>query len=349
MKFFNPLQLRSMRAMSLAALAVLVGLFLFFNAPPAGAEAPACAGANVLEEMRANRPELYQRLETMAARETNDNAILWRVEGESGKASYLFGTFHSTDKRVTSLELPVAAALNDSSVIAVEIADLSAAPVQAFMQKNPTMFFSINGPKLNTLLAEADYKVVSGLAQDGGMLDTMVPLLKPWFANISFFAMPPCEVARISSGMDVLDNQIVETAKKAGKRVVGLETLRDQYSAFASLAVEHQVTLLEDGIHNHKRLADYYMTSVEIYEQRKLGFLLPLSLAMARDEAKSKAALEAFKAILIDKRNEQMRDNALPLLEKGGAFIAVGALHLTGEAGLVALFRQAGYRVEKVL
>ena len=37
--------------------------------------------------------------------------------------------------------------------------------------------------------------------------------------------------------------------------------------------------------------------------------------------------------------------NALPLVAKGGAFIAVGALHLPGEKGLAKMFADAGYRV----
>ncbi|MEK1929112.1 MAG: TraB/GumN family protein [Pararhizobium sp.] len=34
---------------------------------------------------------------------------------------------------------------------------------------------------------------------------------------------------------------------------------------------------------------------------------------------------------------------AAPLLEEGNAFIAVGALHLIGEKGLVELIRKQGY------
>jgi uncharacterized protein YbaP (TraB family) len=43
-----------------------------------------------------------------------------------------------------------------------------------------------------------------------------------------------------------------------------------------------------------------------------------------------------------------MRDAAGPLLDEGGVFIAVGALHLSGEKGLVALLREAGYTVTPV-
>ncbi len=40
-----------------------------------------------------------------------------------------------------------------------------------------------------------------------------------------------------------------------------------------------------------------------------------------------------------------MEPTAEPLLEEGGLFIAVGALHLPGKKGLVALLREAGYTV----
>ena len=43
-----------------------------------------------------------------------------------------------------------------------------------------------------------------------------------------------------------------------------------------------------------------------------------------------------------------MAERAAPLLAKGGAFIAVGALHLTGKNGLIERFRAAGYRVVNV-
>jgi uncharacterized protein len=51
---------------------------------------------------------------------------------------------------------------------------------------------------------------------------------------------------------------------------------------------------------------------------------------------------------MLGTRNLGMRDKALPLLAEGGAFIGVGALHLPGRQGLVALFREAGYTVTAV-
>lgn len=45
----------------------------------------------------------------------------------------------------------------------------------------------------------------------------------------------------------------------------------------------------------------------------------------------------------ITDRNIRMAGRAAPLLGEGNAFIAVGAMHLIGEKGLVELFRKQGY------
>ena len=51
---------------------------------------------------------------------------------------------------------------------------------------------------------------------------------------------------------------------------------------------------------------------------------------------------------LLQDRNAIMAERAAPLLASGGAFIAVGALHLAGKTGLVEQFRADGYTVTKV-
>ena len=47
-------------------------------------------------------------------------------------------------------------------------------------------------------------------------------------------------------------------------------------------------------------------------------------------------------------RNRRMADRAAPLFDQGGTLVAVGALHLSGEHGLVELLRARGYRVEPI-
>ena len=55
-----------------------------------------------------------------------------------------------------------------------------------------------------------------------------------------------------------------------------------------------------------------------------------------------------FEERVVTLRNHVMAERAGPILDRGNAFIAVGALHLPGEQGLVALLTQAGYTVSAV-
>ncbi len=54
-----------------------------------------------------------------------------------------------------------------------------------------------------------------------------------------------------------------------------------------------------------------------------------------------------FQEKMITSRNRHMAEAAAKYLDKGNAFIAVGALHLPGADGLVELLRQAGYTVTR--
>jgi uncharacterized protein YbaP (TraB family) len=51
---------------------------------------------------------------------------------------------------------------------------------------------------------------------------------------------------------------------------------------------------------------------------------------------------------MVNSRNKVMAEHAAPILAKGNAFMAVGALHLPGPEGLVEGFRKAGYTVTAV-
>ena len=309
---------------------------------------PVCQGSNMIEELQVLEPKRYEKLQRLAKAEANDNGILWRITGEDEKVSYLFGTFHSTDPRITKLNTDTKAALTDAQTVAVEVSNLSPKTMQSYMQQNPGVFFSIKGPKLNEYLSQEDYEAVSKVAIRQGMPKHMIPLLKPWFANISYFQVPACEAFRMGKGLSALDQQIIQQAKDSGKRLVGLETIHDQFSAFDAIPLRHQVTLLQDGIHNLPRINDFYITAIALYHKRELGMLIPLSIAYGRDQIKTAAAFVEFLDIMVVKRNKQMFENSLPLVNKGGAFIAVGALHLIGRDGLVAAYRQAGFNVEKV-
>jgi uncharacterized protein YbaP (TraB family) len=54
-----------------------------------------------------------------------------------------------------------------------------------------------------------------------------------------------------------------------------------------------------------------------------------------------------FNDAILVRRNRRMIERALPLLEEGGVFVAVGALHLAGPDSMLVLLRDAGYAVTR--
>ncbi|UCE88321.1 MAG: TraB/GumN family protein [Pseudomonadota bacterium] len=57
---------------------------------------------------------------------------------------------------------------------------------------------------------------------------------------------------------------------------------------------------------------------------------------------------ELFTRRFIVERNRLMLERMQPRLREGNAFIAVGALHLPGEQGLLRLLERRGYRVKAI-
>jgi uncharacterized protein len=316
-------------------------------APKAGAKSGECRGVNMFEEFKTTDPLLASEIEANAKKIENANAILWRVEKDGVAPSYLFGTVHLTDERVTTLSQATKKALAESSTVALEIADLSPLAMSKAIAEAAKLAVYRNGESLKSKLSAENFKKAEQAVIRAGMPGATAQLFKPWVINM-LLASSDCERRKIKSGSKVLDMQLADYGKANGKTVVGLETLDSQIEAMASIPMEDQLNILRSGLAFVERSNDLVETLLHFYLTRNLGATWPFQLALARKSGVTADVFDAFNTNLIVKRNETMRDAAMPLLQKGGAFVAVGALHLPGPSGLVTLFREADYRVTAI-
>jgi hypothetical protein len=81
-----------------------------------------------------------------------------------------------------------------------------------------------------------------------------------------------------------------------------------------------------------------------LYLARDLGGLWRLNLASGGDPDLQQRFLER----LLYARTERMLQRLQPLLEGGGVFVAIGALHLPGDRGLLRLLADRGYTITRV-
>lgn len=311
------------------------------------AEPPKCAGRDLLPAMLQSDPRFRSWLDEASVKVPHGRAVLWRVENRSGGVSHLFGTIHTTDERVHRLPVPVAQALDGARVVALEIADISPKAVAAGMAGMGQALVFVDGRRLSGVLTGSEMEQARIAAEKAGLPGAAVPMLRPWVITMAL-AIPDCERRRMQAGLQALDLMLGDRARARNVPVKGLETVGDQLSAFARVPEGDQVVILKATLAVLDRTEDAIETLIQRYLARDLGAIWSVQERLWRDAGFSAGVFQSFKRELLTKRNERMLQAALPMLEAGGAFIAVGALHLPGEDGLVALVEKAGYRVQAV-
>jgi len=308
-------------------------------------EAPQhCHGTDMLTEMQSTLPASYQAIMDESRQTSNTDAMLWKIEKPGIAPSYLMGTMHLTDPRIAQLPDKAKDAIAHAKSVALEVADLSDTAVVAAMAKAQGLLVYTDGKTLKAQLSDDEFKKVQHVVTKAGMPEASAVVLKPWLISM-LLATSDCERKQVASGAKVLDLKVEAEAQKDGLTVTGLETIEKQLSALASIPNDQQIAMLKVGLKYADRSDDLMETLVQMYLKRQIGAAMPFQLALAAEAGVPASAFDGFKKILLIDRNAGMRDAALPLLDKGNAFIAVGALHLVGPAGLVALFRERGYTV----
>jgi uncharacterized protein YbaP (TraB family) len=335
-------------AMLAAANALFFAAFLFVAllacGPARAAEAAACGGKDIFAEIKAKNPEIYARIEAEAAATPNGTSRLWKVEKAGLEPSYLFGTMHLTDARVTTLTPEAQRAFDASRTVVIETTDvLDEKKAAMALMSRPDLTMFTDATTLDSLMSAQDRAIVEAGLKERGIPLASVQKMKPWLIS-SMIALPACELQRKQIGVEILDIKLARDAETAGKDVTGLETMVGQIEAMSSLPVSLHMKGLVETMKLGERLEDMFETMIVLYVRGDTGTIWPLFRNLEVPGVDNDAAGYAeFEEAMINNRNVTMADNAEPIMAKGTSFIAVGALHLPGEKGLVEMLRQRGY------
>jgi uncharacterized protein YbaP (TraB family) len=311
------------------------------------AELPACTGTDMLAELEKSDPARLTVIHAEAAETLNGKGLLWKIERD-GRTSYLFGTMHMTDPRVTSLTPAAREAFDASDTVVIETTDvLDKTRMMAVLMKKPELTMFTDGTTLTSLLPPEDVEEVKKALDERGIPPASVAKMKPWMLS-AMLALPACELARQAGGAPVLDVKLAEDAKAAGKSLEGLETATSQLEAMASLPMDFHVKGLVDTLKLGDRMDDVIETMIMLYVNGDTGTVWPLFRAALPSEDEDEPGYAAFEETMITARNKAMVERAKPILANGKAFMAVGALHLPGPEGLIELFRKNGFTVTAV-
>jgi uncharacterized protein YbaP (TraB family) len=301
-----------------------------------------CRGSSILDELKASDPAAHDRILAEANATANANTVFWKIEKDGLHPSYLFGTVHLTDDRVSTMSPTVLDAIGRSRIVLLEVADLSPEATSAALAATAKLALFSAPQSLATLLSPQEFAIVERTLENAGLPPSTARVYRPWIVSM-MLSSTACERRNVQSGEPVLDRRIADEAKSRGIEISGLETLESQLQAMASVPEDQQIDMLRAGLSYADRTDDLVETMIELYLSRRMGALWPLQIELAQKSGIGAASFAGFHDALIDRRNTRMRSVAMPHLEKGGAFIAVGALHLSGTTGLVELLRQSGF------
>jgi uncharacterized protein len=316
------------------------------NAPQAEHVAE-CRGKDMLDELASSDPEAFSRIRRQADSATNSGAVLWKIKKAGLAPSYLFGTLHLTDRRVTTLSPKVLAALDTAKNVLIESSNSSSSAVANALTKATETALFTDGRSLEKLLPPDEFEEVRKTVSRAGLPAGTARLYKPWLITM-LISSSDCERESIKSGRQILDMKIAEEAKKRGILVSGMETLAQQLAAMASVPINQQVQMLRASLKFADRTNDLVETMVQLYLKRRMSALWPFQIALAAQAGVSEDSYASYKKALIVERNQKMHDVSLPFIEKGSTFIAVGALHLPDRTGLVSLLSASGYTLTPI-
>lgn len=336
--------LATLHAVAFLSFLLIVILSAFGWTGKAHAAEQACNGQNLVEDLKRKNPTAYQKLEQEAAKVANGRGLFWQIEKPGTPKSYLLGTMHVTDPAVLKMPSGAPYALSKASVVIVESDEiLDEKKAMAGMLAKPQLNMMPDGKTIEQYLTpESKEKLASALKERGIPL-AAVSRMQPWLLS-SFLALPACELTRKGQGATFLDKKIALEAASKGVPVKGLETMEEQLSAMASIPVEFHIKSLIEMIDLGPRMDDVTTTMRDLYLSGEIGMTMPMLKMIAADGADGEGYAE-FEERIVRQRNHIMADRAEPLLNKGGAFMAVGALHLVGDEGLVALLKSNGFSV----
>ena len=268
---------------------------------------------------------------------TFDDGRLWRVSRPGLADSFVLGTIHVADARGSPVTPPVAAALASSHTLAMELL-----PIAVDASEVEELETLPDGGRLEPLVGEAAYARLRRELRAQGIADSAIERMKPWAAML--------RVARILPQGDLrsLDENVFAAARARRMRIASLEGVEEQVLSFDAVPLESQVALLVHALEHREALAALAEPTIATWLRGDLAALARLPGHALREFPEMRRHYEQLARHVVHDRTVVLHHRLFLPLREGRVFVAVGAAHLQGDAGLLAMLRRDGYAVTRI-
>lgn len=269
------------------------------------------------------------------------NANIWKVSGKGLKSpSYVMGTIHliCTEKYDWSSRLEKAYGQTRQVCVELDITD-PAVQMEIFKgMKAP------EGKGLSTYFTPEEYRHLDTLVQEKmGVSLKALEGLSPGILS-SIFALQSFSCPNTQS----YDMDIINMAKKDGKKVHSLETAAQQVAVLEKMTEGEELDRIKLYLNDNSRDSIGRLMTQEI-EQLMQYYVTEDLAGLEQYFMNPDHISEAARPALTDDRNQAWIPQMEVLMKEQPTFFAVGIAHLVGPQGVLQLLHQLGYTVEPVL
>jgi len=262
-------------------------------------------------------------------------ASIWHVQGEQDW--YLFGTIHVLQPDTYPLPARYEEVLDQCTNLWLEV-DLDALTESDILQQVRSLMQLPTGATLKTQISAKAYRQLTALADRAGMSLADFKGLKPWaVANILTLNLFQQRGFTSEQGLDLY---LAQQAKARDLPIRALETVMQQMTLLDELAAAYPDDFITFSTNDLDRVDQLVADMLRNWQQGDVEALYRLA------DFKAYPAVED--AMLSQRNNDWMRQFEQAKNQSSPQCIAVGALHMAGESGLLAQFERAGYRVRQV-
>jgi uncharacterized protein len=262
----------------------------------------------------------------------------WRVTGRDG-AIYLVGSVHLLTKDFYPLHAALESAYQGSDLLVeeVDIADMTGPGAQmAMLQKG----MQPSSTPIDKVLSPATMALLQKKAADLNLPIDALRQFKPWMIALTIEAMQ-----WMKAGFDPqlgLDMHFYEQAKKDNKAVQGLETVEYQLARFDEMPPELQDHLLAETL---KELDTEQASMSKLIEAWRTGDAPVVEKIVLKDLQQEP---QLYQRLLVERNKNWMPKLEALFTRRTRALVVVGAAHLVGPDGLLAMLKAKGFKVEQL-
>ncbi|MDA7429295.1 TraB/GumN family protein [Primorskyibacter aestuariivivens] len=275
----------------------------------------------------------------------------WLAE-KDGQIIRVIGTMHLGDPRMDALTEQLAPHIETADLLFLEITRDEEKRMERMMASDPGLLL-LTDTTLPEALDEETWALIADAARARGLPPFMAAKMQPWYLSV-MLSIPACMMETLASDDNPgLDDRLITVAEDAGTPMRSLERIEDVISIFTEEPFEKQVSFLVASLMPERVSDDMMATTTESYfdEANAESWALARVLAdryMDMETSELDAAFADFEQSLLIDRNLSWMAHIERATETN-IVIAVGALHLMGESGVLNQLEKRGYTLTRQL